>query len=126
MKNLNKNEKRRNLLLRFDHPKFLGGVERFNSVDLTTLKILLKEGFADPEDAQNSAPTFNEIVEFLEKHPKFTAHGYAVSSSRSDYRVTLEGISGPDDLTHSELEGFVTFAHRADEFQIHPPYAWWD
>ena len=106
---------------------YLGGCKHFGRLSLETLKELIKLEFADPEETQNCSPAIAEFVEFMENHPGYYAHGYVVSDKRSDYRVTVEGIAkdGPCD-DQDELEAYVAFARFADEFDMNPPYCWWD
>lgn len=106
----------------------MGGVNRFDGARAEVLQKLIDLGFADPNDRQNDAPSYGKIVEFLKKYPRFTGFGYAVDVTRDDYRVTLEGVLGPDGrLTQEELEAFVELFRTADEFRTtSPARAWYD
>jgi len=105
----------------------LGGVERFDFLDWKTAQQLIDEGFANPEDAQNCAPTFKEFVDWAKRvEEKYGAnvvlYGYAVSPSRSDYRVTIEGcyieeMVDVEDRDELLLECVMRFRF-ADEFHI--------
>ena len=126
---MNKNVKRRDEILfgTADIDYKFGGTQYFRGIDCNILEQLLEEDFIDPEECQNCSPSTEEFFEFMKKHPEFTAHGYAVSPDRSDYRITIEGIEADEDCNNQEaLEDFIGLCRFADEFCIHPPYAWWD
>ena len=105
-----------------------GGIRHFEYLDVDTLKQLIDEGFIDPEECQNDSPTTMEFYEFMKKYPDFTAHGYAVSPVRSDYRITLEGIECSEPYTNETLRDFVELCRFADEFCVNQSYAyaWYD
>ena len=106
---------------------YLGGCKNFKELSLETLKELVALGFADPEETQNYSPTITEFIEFMENHPGYYAHGYTVTDKRPDYRVTIEGIAKDEPCAdQDELEAFVLFARHADDFDMNPPYCWWD
>ena len=97
----------------------IGGTERFKDVPLKALRMLVDLNLADPEDAQNDAPTLREFIKFMEKYPQCMAHGYAVSPNRDDYRVTIEGLSCRKECVTEELkDDFIEMFRCADEFSI--------
>ena len=129
MMELNKNDKERQRILGIEGNDYsMGGTTRIRELTLAQLDELLEKNFADPEDAQNNAPTFQEIRDFIAAHPDFVAHGYAVSPERYDYRVSLEGIKLDRKPTEEELRDFVNFFRYADEFECEEDgcYAWYD
>jgi len=107
-------------------------IVHFSGLTAEQAQTLLAERFADGDDAQNDAPSFAEIVQFLESNPSFRAHGYAVTPSRSDYRVTLEGVESATGCkpTKKEIEAYIDFGRHADEFDFDLKTgncrAWWD
>lgn len=106
----------------------------FNGLSAEGLRALLDENFASPDDQQNSSPSLAEFLDYMEGHPGVTAHGYAVETSRRDYRVSVEGLN----LLRSDLpEGadwaeesfdFLEFCRFADEFDHDAERlnSWWD
>lgn len=111
----------------YDKTKYMGGIRRYSNLDVATLNYLIAMGFADPQDKQNEAPTIEEFLQFLEKHPKFTAHGYVVSSEREDYRLSVEGVQCEtmgDVLDVNDVADFGDMFHDADEFEVTPTFAW--
>ena len=88
----------------------------FRGLTAKGMATLISEGFADSEDAQNCAPTYKEIMDFIEVHPDFTAHGYIVTPERDDYRVTVEGVAGYTDDCGEE-RAFAKMFRRADEYE---------
>ena len=99
----------------------------FDGLKAETLEKLIEMGFADPQDSQNNAPNIATILEFLKRNPSFTAHGYAVTPHRSDYRISLEGVEAnfADD---SEVAEFIELFRHADDFKSAADYqyAWFD
>jgi hypothetical protein len=105
-----------------------GGTFSFKELTAVKCRELLNKGFADPEDCQDSAPSFKEITEFLERNPNFTGHGYAVSPDRNDYRVTLEGVESRGPISNKERNDFVYWFRQADDFSLSDDgaFAWFD
>jgi hypothetical protein len=122
----NMNEDERNEMLGIKKENFGGGCARFDNVDYKTLKDLVDLNYADLEDAQNSAPTLGEFLKFIETHSNFTVHGYAISSDRDDYRISIEGVDG-DHCSKQDQEDFTNFCTIPDEFArgIHC-HCWYD
>ena len=112
----NKDQKKRD-----SHLIFTGmgssDIKYFSKLNVKELQYLLDNGFADPDECQNSAPSVGEIYEFMKAYPEFTAHGYAVSLERDDYRITLEGVQAIPQSTEAMYE-FVKMFREADEFEF--------
>ena len=108
---------------KFCEDKYLGGIRRFESLSVSGLQNLLALNAIDPEEQHNCAPTTQEIYDFMKDHDNFTAHGYAVSTSRDDYRISLEGVEGFCE-TRADMEDFVNMFRFADEFSISDGEAW--
>ena len=129
---LNANEKRRLEILNIKNPKYLGGVERIQSITLKQLKTLVEEEFIDLDESQNYSPTVEEFLSFMETYPKIRAHGYIVSPEREDYRISIEGLQGTYDKNYLNdvdmLIDFVDLCMGADDLQITNGklYSWWD
>ena len=107
--------------------KYLSGVRRFKDMDYQTLKWMVDNRFADPEEYQNNSPTIAEFLAFLKEHTNFRAIGYVVSLDRADYRLSVEGITGID-LNRDDIMDFCEFVHDADEFEVSlkSARAWYD
>ncbi len=105
-----------------------GAYHSFEGMKVDTLRNLIVEQFADPEDQQNDAPNIAKIYKFLEAHPDFTAHGYTIGGDRSDHRVSIEGIAFRGRYGNTVVEDFVCFAQHADELTVEDRYlrCWWD
>lgn len=99
-----------------------------DAISLETLEAMVQEGFIDPQERQNFSPTAMEFLEFMRKHPRVVAHGYAVSPYRDDYRVTIEGLLVLPEDYHSDLHNdFEQFCREADELRLgRCLYSWWD
>lgn len=126
---LNKREKQRDNIIFGEHNTraYTGGIRRFENLPLGKLEELINSNFIDTRDRQNAAPTIKDIYEFMKKYPAYTAHGYAVTIKRDDYRVSLEGVSkerGAD--SPQELADFTELFKFADEFSTSPMYCWFD
>jgi len=92
---------------------WLGGVKHFEGMPVDVLKKLIKKGYADPEESQNSAPTIAKFVKFCEKHPEFRLHGYVVDRTRDDTRVSIEGVDTEN--LNTSIEDLLIFRF-ADDF----------
>lgn len=104
-------------------------LEYFDGMTAAVALQLLTENLADPDDAQNDAPPFLEIANFLKDNPTFTASGYTVSPNRSDCRITLEEINHKGPMSSDEIVAFASFCRSADEFNLDATTgarAWWD
>ena len=119
----NKDEKTRNALLGIHK----GSYVQFSNLDAETLEKLIDSNFADPEEAQNDAPTIAEFLEFMQDYPEYKAHGYTIGLDRSDYRVSIEGLEGYP-KTSGALISFIKIFRMADEFDITAGYVrcWYD
>lgn len=100
---------------------------RFDGVTADTLQKLVDLKYADPDEYQNEAPPIGEILEFLKENPDFTAHGYAVTARRDDYRISLEGVEG-NSRDFDQISRFMNMFRFADEFETGIGYqrAWFD
>jgi hypothetical protein len=132
MKTFNADYKKRNQIVFGDDDvegeTWLGGTRHFEALDFKQLERLVDNDFIDLEGTQNCSPSAGEFMEFLEKYPKATAHGYAVSHKRDDYRVSLEGVGFRGRVSKKLLMDFVYLCRHADEFHAGDGelYAWWD
>lgn len=92
---LNKDEETRDKLLfgNYNPDMYEGGIRRFAGLTAAGISELLKGGFINPREKLNGAPDVVKIHMFMEKYPAYTAHGYAVSLKRSDYRISLSGVA---------------------------------
>lgn len=104
--------------------------ERYDIVRLELsplqLQAAVDNGYADPEDAQNDSPTIGEFLEFGQQHRSaILFEAYIVSPTRSDCRISVEGIL----LNDADGDMAATFkkwakARHPDEFDNNR--AWWD
>lgn len=112
----------------FDLGKYGGGIRHFEDLGYDDLKYLMEQRFISYNDYQNGSPCAGDIMHFMEDYTKFTAHGYAVSPTRGDYRITIEGVELQGDYDHETLLAFIEMFRFADEFDIEPNhlYCWFD
>ena len=105
-----------------------GGTKSFESLNLYQINQLLEIGALDLEDTQNNAPSVGKIIEFIKKNPRFVAHGYVVSESRPDCRISFEGVKLEGLSTEEEKKAFIEVFRHADdlEFDNNFLYAWYD
>ena len=130
MKKLNKDQDLRDKIIFNENlPEYMGGVAYFEHLSILDLEELIKNNFIDLEDSQNDSPTAKEFYEFI-KNNGFTGsfHGYAVDKSRSDYRVTIEGIEVDSEIERDTLIQFSNLCRHADEFVCEAAYlyCWYD
>lgn len=125
---LNKDIKTRDEIIfgKYDPKCYSGGTRYFNGLIPEVLQKLVDKGFADPNDAQNCAPTIQELLDFTKDKDGYTFGGYVVSDNRSDYRVSVDSIDHDIPLNDEEFREFTMFARSADEFDPNNGSAWWD
>lgn len=109
----------------------MGGIRRFENIAPSTLAKLLELRLIDPNDAQNSSPTAEEFLNFFEEHDMddggWYVHGYAVSPTRDDYRITIEGCGKSEAPTFTESFDFTLVFRHADELNVDEYlYCWYD
>lgn len=107
--------------------RYGGGIQHFQGLTLDALTSLFNEYHIDPDDVQNFAPSAGEIYDFVVRHPNFTVHGYAVSPTREDYRVSIEGVECHNP-THEDRVDFLEMFRDADELSNRVDYlrCWYD
>lgn len=112
----------------YDESKYGGGVRDFDGLTYRGYQQLLELHVIDPGETQNDSPSVMEIAEFLKKHPNFTAHGYATSKKRDDYRVSFEGVECGDGYTLSDVQDFFSLFKYPDSLTVdeHGMYCWYD
>lgn len=129
---MNRNQDRRDEIIGdcFEDADYSGGLRSYGGLDIAKLKTLEQEGFLDLEETQNNSPSIAKFMAFMAKHPKVTCHGYVISRDRSDYRVSIEGLSCKDaDATPELRRAFAVFCRRADELDAEETgdlRSWWD
>jgi len=132
MRTLNKDYETRNEIIfgdkDTDSKTWLGGTRRFESLNLEQLQDLIQNNFIDLEECQNYSPSVSDFLDFMKKYPAVKAHGYAVSHTRDDYRVSLEGLAFAGEVNNQMLLDFIHLCRQADEFHASEDelYAWWD
>lgn len=131
MKLNTKNVNQRDLVLfgeAYDESRYCGGIRRFEGVSYADCQELLNLTVIDPKGRQNNAPTAEEIVGFLKDHPGFTAHGYAVSPKRDDYRVSFEGVECGEGYDLQDVWDFFDVFPYPDEYSVTPEgiCCWYD
>tara|TARA_Y100001949_G_scaffold134836_1_gene116354 strand:- start:301 stop:714 length:414 start_codon:yes stop_codon:yes gene_type:complete len=126
----NKDYKKRDQLLgiQTDWTDQSGGLEYVEAISIDQLEKLLIERFIDPNEYQNESPTTRKFYEFMNSFPVATAHGYAISPERDDYRVTIEGLYvNESDVTSELKKKFRELCKDADEYYDQGElYSWWD
>lgn len=111
-----------------DWSKTPKGIRAFNALTQSTGQTLVREGFLNPEDKQNEAPTAGQILNFMAQYPEIVAHGYVVSPFREDTRITLTGIRVPPDVSNVAARvAALEFCLHADDVRSSGEiYCWWD
>ena len=127
---LNKDIKTRDEIIfgEYDPQKYMGGVRYFKNINAEVLDKLNELGFIDMEDCQNYSPSNGEFIDFILEHENYTAHGYVVSDTRDDYRVSIEGLFKFGNITYEEAIKFIDMFRCADEFTCTKEelYCWYD
>lgn len=131
----NRDVHRRDDIMGTTKVSYYGGLKDFAKATVEQLRLLLEEGFIDPESRQNDSPRVCEFYEFLKKWPQATVGGHLVHPDRSDYRVSIDLIECdlskiPAYALDTFRDDFTKFSSRADEYQnaigFDSVRAWWD
>jgi len=131
MRDLNPDQQTRDTII-FGRPltpdEYNLGICRFTDLTSDKLETLLAQNFADPDETQNDSPDISEFLEFLKSFPQCKAHGYVVSNTREDYRVSIEGVECTYDINQELIFAFIELFRLADDFRITPDYVycWYD
>ena len=128
---MNKDVQKRDTLIfgAYEPAKYTGGLRLFTDLDVNTLGKLIDEGFADPCERQNEAPSIKRIYNFMRQYPEYKAHGYVVEAERPDYRISIEGVEKQDGFENrKELATFCKLFGHADELTADATemYCWFD
>lgn len=111
----------------------MGGIIRFEDIDINALIDLFEAGYANPSDRQNEGPSIQEIIDFYHYHStpeeevrNFTVEGYVVLPPRRDYRISVDGVEF--DFDEEALDDVNDFIKSADEKSCKNNHAsaWWD
>ena len=102
-----------------------GGIARFKNLTLNQIEKLIELDLLNLDECHNASPSIREIIDFVRKHPEFKVDGYTVSPDRSDCRTSFDTIKADTLLPDSESDFYKTFG-EADEYNLNPPYAWYD
>lgn len=108
---------------------WIGGVRRFEEVPLSLMEDMMRIGFADPTECQNSSPSIGDFIRFCRNHPEteFTFNGYLVARTRDDTRISIEGMDTKQLNTDKEL--VKDFLQNADELSFNDDgsfHSWYD
>lgn len=106
----------------------MGGIKRFDGLSGSDLQMLIDEGYADPRESHNMAPSVGFFADYAGYFQNSGLHGYAVSSSRPDCRISIEGIEITQYMSPQEQDTFSRHFMGADEFEVSEDYAycWFD
>lgn len=122
MDDLDKNAQERNLII-FGRPivDYGGGIARFDGLTTDQLQRLVLENYISLDDRQNESPDVETMLRAGLRMEKagatITYTGYAVTPTRSDYRVSIEGMI-VEDATIDVLQDFLELHRWADELEF--------
>lgn len=126
------NRSRRDELLGFHPGERQGDIEAFSEISAESLRKLIEEGFVDPERRHHDSPKAIEFLQFIDRWPQVTIHGFVDQTQRDDARVVIEGVECdlekvPLVLRDALREAFVWAFGDAAEYLDESDYlyAWW-
>lgn len=108
---------------------YYGGARKFDRLGVDKLTWLIDNDFIEIDERQNMSPSTAEFYEFMQKYPSYKARGYVVDISRSDYRVTIEGLVYDSEEKPSDKaqEEFTQLCRKYDANKVDSyKYCWWD
>lgn len=131
---LNQDEKLRDEIIfgKHDKTKYIGGIRRYENLNLKRMEMLSMGNFLNLEDCQNDAPSIRKMLEFIKKWKRYNIklHGYVVEYARSDYRLSVEGINANDNYPYPSklVSEFSELFSDADSFVATTKklYCWYD
>lgn len=108
-----------------------GGICHFDNLRYKMAAELVRRGFLSPEDKQNEAPTAQEFIDFMKQHDpdNWILIGYAISPTREDVRVSIEGIESVRSLSEHDMVDFLRVFRDADKLIAEdgqPVFGWYD
>ncbi len=112
--------KTRELILGIVGTKYTNaGIEYFGNLTIERLERLIEKGFFVVREKE----IYSKFLQFMRKNRSFRAYGFAVSPSRSDSRIVIEGIEGTaykfdESLTNEFMKTF----NEADSLNVSPTY----
>lgn len=113
----------------YNKNEYYGGIREFDRLDVDKLTWLIDNDFIEIDERQNMSPSTAEFYEFMQKYPLYKAHGYVVDISRSDYRITIEGLFYDSEEKPSDeaREEFTQLCRKYDANEVDSyKYCWWD
>ena len=108
--------------------KYRGGLRYFKRLGRRDLHRLMDEHLFDPYPWR----LYMEYVWFMERDPDVYLHGFVYSPERKDEwgrqcGISIEGIARERPFTDKEsVRLFKYLFGRADQFDLDPPYVWYD
>lgn len=108
-----------------------GGIYRFTYLTYDGLKELVGNKYIPLCERQNYSPTVGQWIDLFEKYKlkdRIYFLGYIVEISRSDRRVSIDGIEASvgSKFSAEEWKAICKITSSADEFHTDPLLAWWD
>ncbi len=146
MSNRKKRKERRDFMKRMEHREQLifgrsfdpanyarNELAYFEGISVDTAKQLQAEGLLDPDRHPELAPSAREMIAFAcagEDEEIWFFHGFTVSPSRPDCRVTFEGMGSYVLPSPPRLAEFLRLHSKADELLVEEEgygcYCWYD
>lgn len=112
--------KTRELILGIVGTKYTNaGIEYFGNLTIERLERLIEKGFFVVREKE----IYSKFLQFMRKNRNFRAYGFAVSPSRSDSRIVIEGIEGTAyKFDESISNEFMKTFNEADSLNISPTF----
>lgn len=106
-----------------------GGIFRFEGLTMEGVSQLYNKEMLDPEEAQNSSPTVEEMINFIKDNKfenKLNFHGYIVVPERNDVRISFEGVQNKKGATFSkrDLDKIEEMFINSDELDLNQTEVW--
>lgn len=115
----------------YDHQNYeMGGIRSFFGLTPEDALSLVRLKFLDENDCQNESPPAKDFIRFcIENGHGWSLHGYSVSPTREDCRVTIEGVECHRAASNEEKEKFLSAFRFADDLRVNDDstcYCWYD
>lgn len=115
---MNRNQSRRDEIMKFEEPEYIGGLQNFEELTAQQLETLVAEEFISAKDSFKGSPDVASMLNFMKQNEEVWAHGYVVSESREDYRVNIRGLYFLGKPSKELAEAFGSFCATASDMRI--------
>lgn len=99
---------------------------KFEGLSPADARVLLDNGYMNPEARSGRSPTMAEMVAFMERYAEaalersgeLSAHGRVIAPTEPDAQVVLEGVIYSGLTSDAFVKEYAALFYRADSFML--------